>query len=74
MEIYKRKIMVKVSFPSEWHITFDEILHYKSFSLLPFSTTNQTGRKCHKWHYYLYEKVLVKNGYLWAKVQITLML
>ena len=44
MEIYKQKnfFVIKVSLPLEWYGTFDKIFYYKPFSLLPFSTTNQT--------------------------------
>ena len=44
MEICKQNFFViKVSLPWKWYGTFDEILHYNSFSLPPFSTTDQTG-------------------------------
>ena len=47
MKICKQKnfIVIEVSLPWEWYGTFDETLHYKTFSLPPFSTTNQTARK-----------------------------
>ena len=47
MKIYKQKnfFVIKVSLPWEWYGIFDEILHYKSFPLPPFSITNQTDRK-----------------------------
>ena len=47
MEICKQKnfFIIKVLLPWKWYETLDEILHYKSFSLLPFSITNQTDRK-----------------------------
>ena len=47
IEICKRKqiFVIKVSLPWEWHGTFDEILHYKSFPFPPFSTTNQTSQR-----------------------------
>ena len=46
MKISKQNnfFVIKVSSPWEWYWTLDEILHYKSFSLQPFSTINQTGR------------------------------
>ena len=37
--------MIKVSLPWELYETFDEILHYKSFSLPLFNTINQTSRQ-----------------------------
>ena len=40
----KNFFVIKVSLSWEWHETFDEILHYNSFSLPPFDTTNQTRR------------------------------
>ena len=45
MEICKQKyfFVIKFLLPWEWHVTFNEILHYKLFSLLTFSTTNQNG-------------------------------
>ena len=46
MEICKQKNFCdQISSPWKSHRTFDEILHYKSFSLPSFSTTNQTGVK-----------------------------
>ena len=46
MKIYKQKnfFVIKVSLLWEWYETFNEILHYKSFLLSSFSTTNQTDR------------------------------
>ena len=42
MKICKKNFFViRVSLPWEGHETFDEVLHYKSFSLTSFSTTNQ---------------------------------
>ena len=43
MKICKQKnfFVIKVSLSWEWYGTFDEILHYKSFLLPPFSTNNQ---------------------------------
>ena len=44
----KNFFVIKISLPSERYGTFDEILHYKSFSLPPFNTINQTGRKWYR--------------------------
>ena len=41
----KNFFMIKLSLPLEWHDTYHEKLHYKSFSFPPFSTDYQTGRK-----------------------------
>ena len=56
MNICKQKnfFFIKVSLPWVWYGTFNEILYYKSFTLPPFSTTNQTGRKSSSSSYPVY--------------------
>ena len=38
--------MIGLSLPYEWHETYHENSHYKSFSFPPFITDCQTNRKC----------------------------
>ena len=48
MEICKKKnfFVIKTLLSWEWYETFNKILHYKSFPLPQFNTTNQTSRYC----------------------------
>ena len=47
MENGKQKniFIIKTFIIMRWHDTYHKNIHYKSFSLPPISTANQTGRK-----------------------------
>ena len=66
MEISKPKnvFVIKVAFTWEWNVIFNDILQYKSFSLSPFSITNQMS--CWSLRHILYYRSKYETNSRWS--------